>query len=132
MEVVREECLAGRLGNLGTTQEEKIVQRESGQMIQALQQSPCGEGFPTGESTRVGGTHLGSWAELLRSGLRKTVKKKKKKYSSCFQVSPVKLSENFENIVIPQPHSSPVKSGSLRGKTQTRTHLKSSLGGSVG
>ena len=40
---------------LGTTQEEKIVQRESGQMIQALQQSPRGEGFPTGESTRVGG-----------------------------------------------------------------------------
>ena len=116
---------------LGTTQEEKIVQRESGQMIQALQQSPCGEGFPTGESTRVGGTHLGSWAELLRSGLRKTVKKKKR-YRSCLQLSPVKLSENFENIVILQLHSSPVKSGSLRGKTQTRTHLKSSLGSSVG
>ena len=103
MEVVREECPAGRLGNLGTTQEEKIVQRESGQMIQALQQSPRGEGFPTGESTRVGGKHSGSWAEILRSGLRKTVKKKKKKerkkYSSCFQLSPVKLSENFENIV---------------------------------
>ena len=33
---------------------------------------------------------------------------------------------------MPQPHPSPVKSGFLRGKTQTQMCVKSSLGGSVG
>ena len=87
MEVVREVCPAGRLGNLGTTQEEKIVQKESGQMIQALQQSPRGGGFPTGESTGVGGGTLGSWAELSRFGSRKRVKKKKKSIAVVFNLT---------------------------------------------
>ena len=82
MEVVREECPAGRLGNQGTAQEEKIVQKESGQMIQALQQSPFGGGFPTGESTGVGGAHLE--VGLNFQDLVQERQLKKKKYSSCF------------------------------------------------
>ena len=59
LEVVREECPAGRCRNLGKTQEESIVERESGQMIQALQLSPLGGQLPQGSG----------WAGHLGIGL---------------------------------------------------------------